>query len=75
MHTTIIGVISRMKYVPLLFSRYVASVTTRHAQQIAALSSRRWMVGLVKLRAPAFFIARLFRIIFTMISAVKQDES
>jgi hypothetical protein len=74
--TTIIGVTSRIKYVPLLLSRNVARVMTRHAQQIAALSSRRWMTGRMELRAPAIFIAwPLYRTLTVIIADTSRHKS
>jgi hypothetical protein len=69
------GVIASMIYVPLLFDKIVASVMTEHAQQIAALSRRRWMAGRVKLRAPALFTARLFHRILAIIITARWHES
>jgi hypothetical protein len=62
------GLISMMKYVPLLFSRNVTSVMTEHAQQTAALSRRRWMT------APALCIMRLLYRILTTIIAGRGHE-
>jgi hypothetical protein len=58
-----------------LFSRNVASVMTRHAQQIAALSSRRWMTGRMELRVPAIFIAWPLYRTLTVIIAMRRHES